>query len=357
MRFLSILSAVCLICTSAFGAAIGATSITLNPSTPAPNEPLTITVRGVWSDGCVPQFQSVTGSGSTIEVNALSNPGCGACTLVNTPYAFTSDQGRITAAGLYTVNFYVTECNKPRALIASQQFAISASCQFDRALKASAPAVRLGDTLVLTWCDPSVVPGADIGYSVSFYRILLSHSLNGPFLSVGDVAGQTGARINFDSTDLGPNYFYIEAHGCNVTIAGCTGDIVLRSNIVRVDVVTATACLPDATTLCLNNGRFKVTAQWQTADGKSGAADAVMLADDSGYFWFFSPDVVELVVKALNGCSQPVPRYWFFASGLTNVGVDIIVTDTKAGTTKTYHNPIGTAFPPIQDTGAFATCP
>ena len=41
----------------------------------------------------------------------------------------------------------------------------------------------------------------------------------------------------------------------------------------------------------------------------------------------------------------------------TNVRVQITVTDTLRQVSKQYTNPQGTAFKPIQDTGAFATCP
>jgi hypothetical protein len=37
--------------------------------------------------------------------------------------------------------------------------------------------------------------------------------------------------------------------------------------------------------------------------------------------------------------------------------VNLTLTDTKTGTVKTYTNPLGVAFQPIQDTNAFATCP
>ena len=36
---------------------------------------------------------------------------------------------------------------------------------------------------------------------------------------------------------------------------------------------------------------------------------------------------------------------------LTNVGVDLTVTDTKTGVTKRYHNPVNQPFVAIQDTG------
>jgi virginiamycin B lyase len=110
------------------------------------------------------------------------------------------------------------------------------------------------------------------------------------------------------------------------------------------------------TTLCLNVGRFQVNARWFTADGRSGPGQAVRLTIDSGYFWFFSPNNVELVVKVSNACDFN-SRFWTFASGLTNVNVVITVTDTQTGAVRTYTNPQNTPFQPVQDTNAFATCP
>ncbi|HEY8184170.1 MAG TPA: hypothetical protein VII32_18150 [Thermoanaerobaculia bacterium] len=340
-------------------AASGNTTITFNPSTPAPGERFTITIRGSWTDGCVPQYSSITAaSGTTLQVNANANATCGGCTTAITPYAITTPQVSIINPGIYTIEFWVTECNKPRTLIASQTISVSGTCQFDRSLTVSASAVRVGTPVFLRWCDPSVLPGPDQGFSVKFYRVLASRNINGPFSAIGDVqAGATGVAINFDANDVGPAFFFIEAHECEVTIAGCTGDIVVRSNLVRVDVASATGCLQDAATLCLNGGRFQVTTNWRTSDGTIGRGQAVTLSDDSGYFWFFGPNNVEVVVKALNACSSPLPRYWVFASGLTDVQVDLTVTDTKNGTAKTYTNPLGRPFQPIQDTGAFATCP
>jgi len=114
-------------------------------------------------------------------------------------------------------------------------------------------------------------------------------------------------------------------------------------------------CVPGPTTLCLNNARFQVQALWSTQQS-SGAAMAVSLTGETGYLWFFDSGNVEAVVKLLNGCGVN-QRYWVFAAGLTDVGVALTVTDTQNGTVKTYQNPRGTAFAPIQDTSAFATCP
>jgi hypothetical protein len=118
----------------------------------------------------------------------------------------------------------------------------------------------------------------------------------------------------------------------------------------------STNCSADTHTLCLNLGRFAVTADFQsTPEGPSAPATAVPLTADTGYFWFFDPANVEVVTKVLNGCSTN-GHYWFFGSGLTNVGVQINVTDTVTGAMKPYANDVGTAFQPIQDTSAFP-CP
>ena len=114
----------------------------------------------------------------------------------------------------------------------------------------------------------------------------------------------------------------------------------------------ATGCLADAVTLCLDNRRYRVRATWYAADGSSGQAQAVVLTGDTGYFWFFDPTNIEAVVKVLEGCSINGKR-WVFASGLTNVHVFVTVTDTVTDATRTYENPLGTAFEPIQDTTAF----
>lgn len=118
-----------------------------------------------------------------------------------------------------------------------------------------------------------------------------------------------------------------------------------------------TGCTQSSTNLCLANNRFRVETHYRTSNGTNGAGQAVSLTGDTGYFWFFNNANVEVVIKVLNACGFGAPRYWVFSGGLTDVEVDITVTDTLRGNVKTYHNNLGTAFQPIQDTNAFATCP
>jgi hypothetical protein len=115
------------------------------------------------------------------------------------------------------------------------------------------------------------------------------------------------------------------------------------------------ACVADANSLCLDNNRFRVTALWTKSDNTSGSGTAVPLTGNSGYFWFFSDTNIELVVKALDGCSVN-SNFWVFAAGLTNVNVTMIVEDTVTGRSQTYMNPQGVAYQPLQDTAAFP-CP
>jgi len=152
-------------------------------------------------------------------------------------------------------------------------------------------------------------------------------------VALGNTPTQTFLPVNFATN----------CSGCalKLTVGGVTRQIVV--NI---------ACAANATTLCLNAGRFKVRVNWATSDGRSGAGLAVPLTGDTGYFWFFTPNNVEIVVKVVDG-RVVNSRFWVFAGGLTNVNVVMTVTDTQTGAAKTYTNPQNTAFQPIQDTGTF----
>ena len=117
-------------------------------------------------------------------------------------------------------------------------------------------------------------------------------------------------------------------------------------------------CAATPTVACLNEGRFRFVARWETPDGVWGSAlvKPFAVASDSAYATFFSPSNVELVVKVLNGCGLN-ERFWVFASGLTNVEAVLSVKDTFHGTEWSRINSQNKTFQPILDTAAFATCP
>jgi plastocyanin len=138
---------------------------------------------------------------------------------------------------------------------------------------------------------------------------------------------------------------------CMMHLSSMTGKIVVQA------AAPASACPQNPQTLCLNGGRFAVTAHWTKPDSTNGDGTGVSLTDDSGYFWFFDSSNIETTVKVLSGCGID-DAYWVFAAGLTNVDVLLTVLDTKTNAKYTKENPQGVAFAPIQDTGAFKTsCP
>ncbi len=112
------------------------------------------------------------------------------------------------------------------------------------------------------------------------------------------------------------------------------------------------ACAAGEATLCLLDSRFEVRADWEV-DGRSGIATAVPRTTDTGMFWFFTADNVELVVKVLDGCRETGHR-WVLIGGLTDVGVEVTVTDSESGRARMYRNLEGTHFPAMFDVTAFA---
>ncbi len=117
---------------------------------------------------------------------------------------------------------------------------------------------------------------------------------------------------------------------------------------------TAEACTPDATGLCLLQNRFRVEVAWEDFFENPGQGQAVPLSetDESGLFWMFSTDNIELVVKIIDG-RDANGYFWVFAGGMTNVEFTITVTDTETNEVKSYSNPLGARPDAVADNRAF----
>ena len=110
--------------------------------------------------------------------------------------------------------------------------------------------------------------------------------------------------------------------------------------------------MPGDTTLCLNGGRFKVEVSWRVASqGTAGAGRAVPLTGDTGQFWLFSDNNIELVLKVVDG-RVVNGKFWVFYGALSDVAYTITVTDTVTGAVKTYSNPQG-RLASVADVAAF----
>jgi hypothetical protein len=207
--------------------------------------------------------------------------------------------------------------------------------------------------------DPGVLPGRLDAAADGAGNILLTWGdccgagrapLSGVLLDGADhiTAGPVAIR-----PDLGGGLPAVAGGGDgDFRLAWVRGDSAPREVLVE-DLGPVSPCVADATTLCLNGSRFEVRAHWRKADGSTGTGQVRPLTADTGSFWFFGEENVAVVVKVLAACALPGRHFWVYAAGLTNLGVTLDVTDTRTGAVRTYENPLGKAFVPIEETSAF----
>jgi hypothetical protein len=328
---------------------LSAQTITLTPSTPKAGDSVVVTVRSCCGSSCPASTLSTKLVDQTIQIERVAVTPCQACPPESGPVTFTTEPVTLPAANDYTIEYAVTDCNGIRHPQFTKQVLVRPQCAFDRSLTVDPAGASTGSG-TFKWCDPSYFPGADIGQLATAYRVFLTRQNEAPILVAEQDASKTSAFVELTAAEASATGAFVEADLCDETIAGCRGFSTMRSNIVPINV--ANGCNFGGGALCLA-GRFSVTAHFRTETG-SGLATPLNLTKDSGYFWFFGPDNAEVVVKMVDACSTAVPRFWFFAAGLTDVGVDIEVLDTKNGIVRRYSSPRGTAFAPVQDTNAFA---
>lgn len=329
---------------------ISAATISLSPASPKAGDSVVVTIHDL-GGGCPTMAATAKLVGQTLVVDVAPTPsGCLlACPTLDIPITYTAPAVTLPAATPYTIEYAITNCSGMRTVRATSQVLVRPTCAFDRSL---AVARTPSGTLAFTWCDPSYSPFPDVGQSVTGYRIFVVREGEEPIL-VQEQSSGTSATVALTDREAGAKSTFVEATLCDITIAGCRGTSTLKSNVVRLDVAPSDNCSFGGATLCLA-GRFSVAARFHTASGSS-PAHPVSITNDSGYFWFFGPDNAEVTVKVVDACSLS-SNFWIFAAGMTDVGVDLTVTDTKTGVVRRYSTPIGKPFQPILDTDAFPTC-
>jgi streptogramin lyase len=116
-------------------------------------------------------------------------------------------------------------------------------------------------------------------------------------------------------------------------------------------VAIQSLCTPDATTLCLNGARFQVRVTWNAPSGTSGNGQTIALTGDTGAFWFFSANNIEIVVKVVDGRSFN-GYYWVFVGSLSNVHYEVTVRDLATDQVNAYVHEQG-ILQSLSDTAAF----
>lgn len=200
--------------------------------------------------------------------------------------------------------------------------------------------------------------GGDLGPATVSYRTedLSAHA--------GEDYQPAGGQLAWSPGDQEPKTFTVPLVG-----DGEGEGVAERSELVRLVLADATGaalgenptavlrlddddrgggpCEPGEDRLCLLDNRFQVEVDWRDLDSRSGhvgtggalpGEQAGAEGDASGFFWFFQPDTLELVVKVLDARSVN-GSHWVFYGALTDVEYWITVTDTEEGEIRTYHNP------------------
>ena len=174
------------------------------------------------------------------------------------------------------------------------------------------------------------------------FEMTVSDRLSGEAVTSHDAAGTLASRG--DTEALGPAPPRASAAGSEARIAHAGLEVETPD---PRDAVSGGL----GETLPLHDGRFEATVEWEDFRGNAGTGTARAITSDTGYFWFFSPDNVELVVKVLDG--RPVNgRWWVFYGALPNVAYRGRGHRHGERRAKGYDNPSGT-FASFGDTAAF----
>ncbi|MEM7481553.1 MAG: fibronectin type III domain-containing protein [Acidobacteriota bacterium] len=146
-----------------------------------------------------------------------------------------------------------------------------------------------------------------------------------------------GELCGFADTPAFPGDQVVGGNGGNLRAA----PIPLPAPAVESVGAATGTCVANAETLCLFDDRFAVTVDWLNHRNlDEGTGKAVPGTRESGYFWFFGPENIELVLKVLD--NRPSGNnFWIFYGALSDVVYDITVRDTVTGLETTYSNEAG----------------
>ena len=134
--------------------------------------------------------------------------------------------------------------------------------------------------------------------------------------------------------------FSVGTYSVSLTASNAGGSST-RTQTVVVSWPTPVACTADTYTLCMVNGRYRVTSHWkdQYAGGAESSLLPAALTDATGAFWLTSPDVYEYLIRINTATDNG--RAWIAIPTFTDVEFWIAVFDTISGQYREYHSPAG----------------
>jgi hypothetical protein len=180
-----------------------------------------------------------------------------------------------------------------------------------------------------------------------------SGSVSGYQLAI-DTLGTLAAGTSFNNINSGTFTYTQPASGCyymSLLLTEFDGsgypyvDYALFPNRVAFQGGSCSgpppSCTEDAYTMCLVNGRYKVTSTWknQYAGGATATLSKARLTDVTGAFWIANPSTYEYMIRVNTATDNG--RAWMTILTFTSVEFWVDVTDTKTGQFKEYHSAPG----------------
>ena len=181
-----------------------------------------------------------------------------------------------------------------------------------------------------------------------------------PAVTNGTVDLPVSLICDFGGAPLGPGIFQrvveigpLPVGSYRIRVLGIADREIPHLAATEVAVHHEEGCLPTDTRLCFHLGRFTAEVSWSTSeeDGE-GRAVRFPTADDSGFFWFFDPKNLEVMVKVLDGCAVN-GHYWVFGAATTDVRYTLRIVDELADRVELLGNPGGALSPAVADIQAF----
>ena len=144
------------------------------------------------------------------------------------------------------------------------------------------------------------------------------------------------------------NYSYDVSAFAGQTVNLLFGTNLTGTTIFMLDDVSLIAsavsnasCTEDTYTMCLVNGRYKVTSHWknQYAGGVVANLSKARLTDKEGAFWIADASTHEYLIRFNTATNNG--RVWIAIPTFTDVEFWVAVTDTVNGQYKEYHSSPG----------------
>jgi hypothetical protein len=158
----------------------------------------------------------------------------------------------------------------------------------------------------------------------------------------------TGVLRVLDSNALDPD------GGGDLKVYAPGVGLIVDEALELVEVERA-PCDPSAGSLCLADGRVRVSVRFLAGGGATPGV-ATAHGDQGGGFWFGEPDALEVAVRLLGDCDGGAPAFGFAATLLGDTPVTLVVRDDTTGAVHGYRLPAADGARTLVDPGAFA-CP